>query len=85
MRNEPSLRLVGVDFDHETAESEAPASYSFLEWARRLQYDITSGPVDSIRFATAALEDVSRRIEDLARDLNIFTDDPNDTDRPRAA
>lgn len=85
MRNEPSLRLVGVDFDHETPDIEAPDSYSFLEWARRMHYDIANAPVDSIRFATAALEDVSRRIEDLARDLNIFTDDPDDTDRPRAA
>lgn len=84
--HQPRLRLVGVDLEEESRELEAPETYSFLEWARRLDRNFAEARVDPIKFAMEALGDVSRRMDDLARELNLLgSDDTDDTDRPRAA
>lgn len=83
---EPRLRLVGVDLEDDVRHVEAPESYSFLEWARKLNRNFANSRVDPITFALGALEDVSRRMDVLARELNLSSpDDSDDTDRPRAA
>ncbi|MDZ4831321.1 MAG: hypothetical protein SGJ09_14125 [Phycisphaerae bacterium] len=84
MVNRSGLRLVGIDRDDFT-EVEPPATYFFAEYVEQFRNRLPEHPVDPIRLALGALDDVSRRMEDLARDLNVFGRADDDTDRPRAA
>ena len=82
MLNRHGLRLVGVD--HEDLEPEPPAPIPFAHYARAIDRGV--GPnIDAIQFALAALEGVSRKIEDLASELRLGPNGTDDTDRPRAA
>jgi hypothetical protein len=83
MLNRPGLRLVGID--REDPEPEPPATFSFAQYCRQIDRGECERPIDPIRFALAALDGVSRRIDDLARDLGCGRVAPDDTDRPRAA
>jgi hypothetical protein len=83
MLNRPALRLVGID--REDPEPEPPATFSFAQYCRQIDRGDCARPIDAIRFAWDALDRVSMRIEDLARELGCGRAAPDDTDRPRAA
>ncbi|MFO0827365.1 MAG: hypothetical protein U0572_04375 [Phycisphaerales bacterium] len=86
MINEPRLRLVGID-DHPVEQPDPLAPFCFADYVQKFRARLPENAVDPIQLALGALDDVSRRMESLARDLNVFGhfEEPDDTDRPRAA